>query len=236
MGVVNGKSHLPTACIVSCFEERLGFWNSVFCFLLWTAFFFVPLLSHTCFAALTIKAPDGEHAAVDTRSMQTALHHHKLPGKGIRKHHFLYKAPAPRLKHEGWALPTALQHCYGLQGKGCSSHCGQLEHPVAARHHNLGRVGLSPSSASKKAESSFLDPGPSIMTQQRGVCCRQQPLLPSSSPKELSPHLLQPGYLFPCSCSAFVPHIRQLPCLQPHTAAGEGNKTGKLLLMMCVPH
>lgn len=63
----------------------------------------------------------------------------------------------PPLQH--WPLRHQMEPCRGLQGKGCNSHCAQLEHPVATEHHNLGRVGLSLSSASKKAESSFLDPG-----------------------------------------------------------------------------
>lgn len=50
---------------------------------------------------------------------------------------------------------------------------GQLEQPVAAGHHNLGRVGVFPSSASRKAESSqgessFLDPGPGTQDTTMG--------------------------------------------------------------------
>lgn len=147
---------------MSCFEEKdCVFWNSIFCCLLQTPFFFVPLLSHTCFAALTIKPPDGEHATTDqdpTRQPHTTT---SCQERGPESTTCSRKAASTRLKHVGWALPAAPQHCYGLQGNGCNSHWGELEYPVAAGHHNLGRVSLSLSCASKKAKNSFLDPGPS---------------------------------------------------------------------------
>ncbi|KAF2982498.1 hypothetical protein EK904_003930 [Melospiza melodia maxima] len=123
-------------------------------------------------------------------------------------------------------LSQQKEHCHGLQGKGCSSHCGQLERPVAGGHHNLGRVGLSPSSASKKAESSFLDPGLSIYDTTTGSLLWTTATSPffqrqgtPSTPYSARIHCLQ------CRFSTFVAHIRQLPCLQTHTATGERYKT-----------
>lgn len=177
-------------------------------------FILVPLLSRTCFAAQFIKPPNEEHDTTDTRSNQAALHHCKLPGKGTRKHHFHYKAAATRLKHRRWALPTAhCQHCYGLQGKGCNSHCGQLEHPVAAGHQNLGRVDLSPS-ASKKAKSSFLEPGPSTHDTTTGSLLWTT----ATSPLFLLSQLPLPPLSTPSSTTVSLP--MQIQCLcTPRQAA-----------------
>lgn len=95
---------------------------------------------------------------------------------------------------------------------------GQLEQPVAAGHHNLGRVGVFPSSASRKAESSqgesnFLDPGPGTQDTTMGS------LLWTTATSPLFQHQGTPSTpsstsISPCGCSAFVSHTSLI--LQNH--------------------
>lgn len=154
----------------------------------------------------------------DTRSNQAALHQCKLPGKETRKHHFLCRAAATRLKHRGWALPVAPQFCHGLQGKGCNSHCGQLEQPVTAGHHSLGKVGLFPSSASKKAESSqgesrFLDPGPSTHDTTMGSLPWTTATFPlfqhQGTPSTSSSTRVSPTKQIRCLCTPHQSHLAE---------------------------
>lgn len=78
---------------------------------------------------------------------------------------------------------------------------------VAAGHHNL-RVGLFPSSASKKAESSFLEPGPSTHDTTTGSLLWTT----TTSP------LFQPQGIFSTTSSTRVSPPMQIKCLCTYTS------------------
>lgn len=145
---------------MSCSEEKdWVFWNSIFCCLLQTPFFFVPLLSHTCFAALTVKPPDGEHATQTQDPTRQPYITTSLQERGPES-----TTCSTKQQPQGWN--TWHEHCQ--QPHNTARAAGKwLQQPLGragislAGHHNLGRVGLSISCASKKAKNSFLDPGPS---------------------------------------------------------------------------
>lgn len=171
MCVEKGKSHLHRACILRCFEEK-DWVSEIPSFVVscrhrsLSLFSLIPALQHWLSShQMENMPPETQHP---TRQPYTTASCQERGPESTT--YFLYEAAATRLKHVGWALPTAPQHCYGLQGKGCNSHYGQLEHPVAAGHHNFGRLGLPPSLQARKPRAASLTLAQVLMTQG-GICC-----------------------------------------------------------------
>lgn len=99
---------------MSYFEEK-GWDPGIFILygLLRPPFCFVPVLSHTSFAALTNKPPNDEYATTGTRAKQTALHQRKLlAGKGDQKAPFPNRRQPAEHNHEperrGMSTATSL--------------------------------------------------------------------------------------------------------------------------------
>lgn len=178
---------------------------------------FVVSCRHCSFSYLFSLIPALQHWLL-SHQMENMPHRHKIqPGsltspqacrKGDQKAPLALQSSSHKAETRGMSTASSPTTLPGLQGNGCNSHWGELEYPVAG-HHNLGRVGLSISCASKKAKNSFLDPGPSTNDTMGSL-----QLATATSP------LLQPQRIPSTPSSTRFSLPMQIQCIcTPHQAA-----------------
>lgn len=116
------RSHIfPGLASWAASRKKTGFLK----FHLWLslAFFFVPLLSHTCFAALTIKPSNGEHTTTDTRSNQAALPPAQAARRGEQKALLPLQSSSHKAETRGMSTANSPTTLPWAAGKG-------LQHPL----------------------------------------------------------------------------------------------------------